>query len=360
MAVEEIELTEEEKYEQERERAFFEGAGDGETIENTETEENEETDQGHQEPEGESGGDEEDPAGDESGQRENENGEGDGEGDEDPAADKESGDDPEGIEIPAATFKIKWNGEDIEVTQDELIALGQKGFDYTAKMQNVSKYRKDLEAAGITDNTLDLLKRVQSGDPMAALQYLNSLNIDPVDLIDMEGKENTFNPPRKADQEIVVSPQVESLMEQVVANPSLHSQMRRAEEVLPTTVIGRMAQDADLMYAAVQEVESGSFDQVMPRVQMRLATMSDLDREYALNSPDVFGSIYFEEKSKIGQVVTPEVPATPAAAPKPKPNMAEVGIKRTGGSERKEAVVKDAFNSDDEYQRILQKVRNSR
>ena len=40
------------------------------------------------------------------------------------------------------------------------------------------------------------------------------------------------------------------------------------------------------------------------------------------------------------------------------PNMAEVGIKKSTVQARQEEVLKDAFNSDDEYQRILNKLKN--
>lgn len=338
---EEILTPEQEAAEQEAyNKVFFsEGEDDGEGRESGAQNENEEADQGHQEEE----------AGREPG---------DGlSGDKEVEAAAE-GEEPES-KASEQKFKIKWNGEDIEVTHDEMIALGQKGFDYTAKMQNIAKYRKDLEAAGVNDEAIELLKGMKAGDRAAALKFVERFGIDPVDLIGIEEKEINSNPPRKTDDEIVVSQQVAPLIEQVMSNPSLQSKMERAEGYLPRRVIERMAQDPDLLYAAVSEVETGSFDQVMPRVQMRLATMTDLDREYVMNSPEMFGNIYFEEKSMISAAPAAQKPAVQQQATT-KPNMSEVGVKRTPGSFRKEAVIKDAFTDDDEYKKILDRVRNNR
>lgn len=349
---EEVITAEQETADKEAYDAVFFGEDNGEVSKTTETEEDEATDQGYQESEGEPDGSEED-IGD---QGTDEGGEVDVEVHVTDQTDNEEDGTPETVN--ETKFKIKWNGEDIEVTHDELIALGQKGFDYTAKMQNVSKYRKDLEEAGINENTIELMRRIKAGDKRAMLEYLNSHEVDPIDLIDVDLTEKDTTPPRKRVDEVVVSAQVAPLIEQVMNNPSLQSSMERAEGMLPNAVIRRMAQDPDLLYTAVSEVESGSFDQVMPRIQVRMASMSDLDREYVLNSPDVFAQIYMEEKSKMA--------GTPAAAPTPtpqrtqvRPNMAEVGIKRSNTPNR-DAVIKDAFTDDDEYKKILNRVKNSR
>lgn len=270
---------------------------------------------------------------------------------------------PEEEEAPTEEprkFKLKWNGEEIEVNEDEMIALSQKGFDYTAKMQTVSKYRKGLEEAGIDDETIALIKGVKEGNKEALAMLAERNRIDPMDLIDVDLSKNQFNPLHNDTSNIVISEQVKPLMEQVMSNPSLQAQMSQAEDLLPNAVISRMAQDPDVFHAAVSEIESGSFNQVMPRINMRLATMSDLDREYALNSPDVFAGLYMEEKQKMyaqpqaQQATEPKVEAKPKA----RPNMAEVGVKKSNTAVRQQDVIKDAFTDDDEYQKILAKVRN--
>jgi hypothetical protein len=49
-------------------------------------------------------------------------------------------------ELPPEMHKIKWNGEEKEVSYEELLNLSQQGFDYTQKTQQVQADRKRLEA----------------------------------------------------------------------------------------------------------------------------------------------------------------------------------------------------------------------
>jgi hypothetical protein len=48
-------------------------------------------------------------------------------------------------EQPAATVKLKVNGEEIEKPLEEVISLAQQGLDYTQKTQKVAEERKQLE-----------------------------------------------------------------------------------------------------------------------------------------------------------------------------------------------------------------------
>ena len=59
---------------------------------------------------------------------------------------------------PVAKTKITWNGQEVELTPDELIAKAQMGFDYTQKTQELSK--KAMELAPVEG----LMKQLQ-GDP---------------------------------------------------------------------------------------------------------------------------------------------------------------------------------------------------
>ena len=54
-----------------------------------------------------------------------------------PEPEKEEAEEPD-------KFTIKWQGEEKEVTQDELIELAQKGFDYTKKTQDLAAERDNL------------------------------------------------------------------------------------------------------------------------------------------------------------------------------------------------------------------------
>lgn len=84
--------------------------------------------------------------------------------------------------------------------------------------------------------------------------------------------------------------------------------------------------------------------------------MSDLDRAFVEQNPNQFATLYIDVKNTAKQVSTP--PKQIIKQEREMPNMAEVGIKKSTVQARQEEVLKDAFNSDDEYQRILNKLKN--
>lgn len=253
-------------------------------------------------------------------------------------------------------FVINWNGKEIEVTKEEAIKLAQQGFDYTFKTQSISKYKKQFEAmeqAGITESDLEVLKRIKSGDKEALAFLTKNAGVDPYDLLSIENPKVTLQNESDA---IVISPQVKPLMEQIANNSELLAKLQQVEDVLPDAVIRAMAQSPELFYGVVSEVQNGTFYDVMPQLQKRLATMSDLDRAFVVQNPNQFATLYMDVKNTAKQVSTP--PKQIIKQEREMPNMAEVGIKKSTVQARQEEVLKDAFNSDDEYQRILNKLKN--
>ena len=252
-------------------------------------------------------------------------------------------------------FKINWNGEDIEVSEEEAIKLAQKGYDYTFKTQALSKYKKQFEAmeqAGIKDDDIELLKKIKTGDKEALAFLAKNAQIDPYEILNIENPKVTL---QNEPQGIVISDEVKPLIEQVSHDEALLNKLQQAETMLPDAVIRAMGQSSEMFYGLVSEIQTGTFYDVMPQLQRRMATMSDLDRAYVLQNPHQFATLYIDVKNTATKQSTPP---QIIEIKKEKPNMAEVGIKKSTVQIREEAVLKDAFNSDDEYQRILNKIRN--
>jgi hypothetical protein len=94
-------------------------------------------------------------------------------------------------------FTIKWQGQDKEVTQDELFDLAQKGFDYTQKTQALAQERDQLAPYQ------GLAKLIQS-DPLKANQIAAILSgqqpkeaekpkfDDPIEQLKWETKQETL------------------------------------------------------------------------------------------------------------------------------------------------------------------------
>ena len=252
---------------------------------------------------------------------------------------------------------LMWNGKEVQVTKEEQLKLAQQGFDYTFKTQTLSKYKKQFEAmeeAGIKESDIELLKRIKGGDKEAMAYLLQETKSDPFELSSIENPKVTL---QNEPQGIVISNEVKPLIEQISHDSELLGKLQQAEEMLPDAVIRAMAQNAELFYGVVSEVQNGTFNEVMPQLQRRLATMSDLDRAYVLQNPNQFATLYVNVKNTANKPQPqPQIPNVEMK--KEKPNMAEVGIKKSSTVTRQEEVIKDAFNSDAEYQRILEKLRN--
>lgn len=81
------------------------------------------------------------------------------------AAAEEKSEEPE-------TWTIKWQGQEKDVTQEELISLAQQGFDYTQKTQKLSEERDQLAPY------IGLAKKIKD-DPLLANQIASYLSSQP-------------------------------------------------------------------------------------------------------------------------------------------------------------------------------------
>lgn len=273
-----------------------------------------------------------------------------------------AGDDKEPVKN-THRFKLKIDGKDIEMDfTDEDIASGmQKSFDYTRKTQAIAEYRKTIEkmnSLGISPDDLEIFARAKSGD-REALAYLSRTgNVDPLDLVDVE----PLNPVTLQNNHDVIVPsqQVQDILSSVAQDTELFAKLKNAEKDIPLPVMKVAAQDPNALYAVIQEVKSGDFERVQPMIQLELMRMSEYDRAFVMNSPDAYVNLYNTVKTKLTQpnaVVNQEEKQKPTPQPQQKPNMAEVGVKRsTGVSAQVLDDAKDAWSDDETYKKMLKKV----
>jgi len=85
------------------------------------------------------------------------------------------------------TFRVKANGEEKDVTLDELVSGYQKGEDYTKKSQALAEQRKAVEAEAHAVNEA-MQMRQEYAQRLSQVQELLSQNNDDVDLAEL--KEN--------------------------------------------------------------------------------------------------------------------------------------------------------------------------
>jgi len=256
------------------------------------------------------------------------------------------------------THTIKWNGKDVAVSTEELIAMAQQGFDYTYKSQNLAQEKRQFQSE------LSLLERVRGGDKEALAQLSKQSGIDPLELLDINVDE--IEQGNATPAQPFVSPQVKELMDVVRQDSGLYQQMQQVEDVLPRSVINVMAQDADTFYSIVNEVRSGDAEIVLPEVQKQIALLPEMDRMIVMNNPEQYKNLYLNVKQSMINAMQeqhqldPEKGIVTPTKPKPqtkRPNPAEVVVKRSGtGTTRVEETQADSMTSDTVYNEILQRL----
>ena len=249
---------------------------------------------------------------------------------------------------------LLWNGKEVSVTKEEERSLAQQGFDYTYKTQQLSKHQKKFDAweqGGVEDSEIELWSKARSGDKEALAQLNGIAGIDPLDLLDIEPKEDIEHGDNKP-VEPFISPQVNDLMEEVSKNDALYQEMQVVEKHLPEAVVNMMAKDPKAFYDIVNEVKSGDARIVIPKVSAAMATLNDMDKKLVTGNPQEYAKFYLNVKQNL---INANQQQARQVQSQPKKNMAEVGIPKPGRT-RSQAVISDAFNSDKEYQKILDRL----
>lgn len=250
---------------------------------------------------------------------------------------------------------LKWNKQEIQVTEDEVMNMAQQNFDITQKYQEVAKLKKQALA------DIELIDKVKAGDKDALARLLREGEIDPVDMLDYDMEDAEQGTPKQ--EEPFMSPEVEGMLAEVAKDETLLNDLSEVEKMLPENVVSRMAKDPETFYAIVNEVRSGDANIVMPHVQKNLAQLDDLDRSVVLNDTDAFASFYLNVKNGLiadfQQQQNPEGQQPERSAPpqqRDRQQMNKVSINKTRSQKRNNTGQLDSMSSDKTYNEILDRL----
>lgn len=190
---------------------------------------------------------------------------------------------------------------------DELVKLATQGLDYTKKTQMLSPYRqriKTMEANGITEDDLVLLKDVKSGDPKAFKKLMKDAGID--DTYEIDSAEGTYAP---TSLEQVSETQLES--EDIIAE--IQSDVQGSTDLIELTnsitdnsFIEILGSDAKALKAVYEDVKSGIANEAVQRA----------NKFVALNPGVSFGQAYVKSAMEIRSESNP-APEAPTVAEEP-------------------------------------------
>ena len=244
---------------------------------------------------------------------------------------------------------LKWRGQEIKATQQEVINMAQRNFDSTHKYQEAAKLRKQYESE------IELIEKIKKGDKNALAQLAAQAEIDPIDLIDLIDEDIEQGQPDQA--EPFVSKEVEKMMEEVAEDTALYDELRDIEEILPEAVVSTMAKDPNTFYSIVAEVKSGDAKIVLPRVQTALAQLDNIDRSMVMNNPENYATFYMNIKNDmIAQSQPKQETPKQETPPAKKANYAETAVRKSGNRQRRGTEEVDSFTSDEAYEAILQRL----
>ena len=159
------------------------------------------------------------------------------------------------------TFTIKANGEEFEITLDELKNLASKGINYTTKLQKVSPYRKlisALEEQGITDKDINQFIDMSKGNKAALVNFLNSKNISMKDVEDTDEEEvSNYQPTSYGVESTPFTEKVESLQDRPNYN-RLANFVNGLDKVSQQEVIN----NPDVLDILLADIDRGYFDEL--------------------------------------------------------------------------------------------------
>lgn len=261
MAEEMVELTEEEQYDSEYDKAW----DDSEVAEVTEDEDLEQ-------PEEESDADVDVPAEEEASEDSNPETEGQEETEE---AQENNADDFVDV--------LKWKGKEIKVTDAERRALAQKGFDAEKKWQEAAINRPIkalIDKYGFTAEQLEMLGNITTDKNAEALALLAQQN--DIDLYDAEHK--NYQP--KVEQRNYA---LDDVVAEINQNEEIATLMNDYVSSVPQHVKDRFIAEPEMLRGLNIDAQNGIAQQVMPEVI----------KQYAINPNQDFIQLYQAVGNKV-------------------------------------------------------------
>lgn len=162
---------------------------------------------------------------------------------------------------------IKADGTEIKLnSKDELIALVQKGVNFTRKSQELSKKRKiiqSLEEANIkTDEDLNLLIDIYKGKPEAIKSFIKNKNID-IDSYE-DGEEAQYVPTNNivSDKEV----QLTEVIDEIKSSPYFDKISNILSNIWDKDSIDMVSKDPNLLAGLYGEVSQNRFDEIHAKV----------------------------------------------------------------------------------------------
>lgn len=276
------------------------------------------------------------------------------------------------VENAPETYSVKADGEQYDVSLDELLQLAPKAFNYTKKMQEMAPYKKMISAIkeqGLTQDDINLAIDILSGDKEAITSIIQKNKIDMLELDTDEKIEYTPKQYGKTDEEIAID-EVDSAIskdkEYKITQHVIGVQWDQASR----EVLKANPESINILH---QNIKSGAFDKISPMATKLKALDGGKksDIEYYVEAGDKYyadlDSQAAADKLVADQKAAKEAEAAKIAEAKTK---REAQVKRQAKAKKRKAAAPtkrtakkpdvvdylDKETSDEEYTKMMEKL----
>ena len=192
------------------------------------------------------------------------------------------------------TYKLRADGTDFELTEDELKQLASKGMNYTRKMQEIKEYREHVSAikeANLSKDDINLMIDVLKGDKDALATVMKKTGVDALDL-DVDNSQYVPKNYGRSEVELEIDEVVSTIArdpEYVTTKHIISSNWDKQSQM-------EFVKDPIKIAKLHEDVKTGTFDKVVPLMlkQKALDGARKSDIEYYIEA----GKVYYENLAR--------------------------------------------------------------
>lgn len=265
------------------------------------------------------------------------------------------------------TFRLKADGTEFELTENELKQLASKGMNYTKKMQDIKEYREHVSAikeAALSKDDINLMIDVLKGDKDALATVMKRTGVDALD-VDVEN--STYVPKNYGRNEVELD--IEEVVETISRDPEYVTTKHIISSNWDKQSQMEFVKDPIKIKKLHEDVKNGTFDQVVPMMLKKKALdgARKSDIEYYIEA----GTDYYQNKAREAynaSVIEAEKARKQAEIKVVKEQEAKRSVVTETASKRKAATmtkpktakrsIDDYLNtamSDDEFSKLMEK-----
>lgn len=197
-----------------------------------------------------------------------------------------------------AKYKVKANGTELELTNDELLQLAPKALNYTQKMQEIAPWRKSISALkdnGMTHDDVNLMIDIMKGDKDAIAEIVKRHKIDTLEL-DVE--ESKYRPRDYGKDENELA--LEDVVNSIKKDPEFKVTQYVVDDAWDVRSRGELAKNPSMIEGLHVDIKNGTFDKVNP-IALKLKALDGArktDLDYYLEA----GSQHYAELRRVQEV----------------------------------------------------------